>query len=71
MAKFVFILKGKNKGALTTDLLGEHFGHLKSLKHNGMLFLCGPFGDNDGVMQVIEANEENNYLLDREQTKHN
>jgi uncharacterized protein YciI len=102
MAKFIFILKDKQKGALTEDLLKNHIEHLKNYSQKGNLYLCGPFKDNDGGMQIfeaesreeaekyflqdpfikeyyrnytvyelIEANEENNWLLEDEQTKSN
>jgi uncharacterized protein YciI len=62
MAKFVFILGGKNKGTLTEDLLQSHIDHLKKYSQKGNLFLCGPFEDNNGAMQILEANSREEAL---------
>jgi uncharacterized protein YciI len=64
MAKFIFILSNKRKGKLTEELLNGHVKHLKDLKNKGLLFLCGPFEDNDGAIQILEAKTK------EEATKH-
>jgi len=66
MAKYVIILKDKKNGTLTTDLLKSHVEHLRNLHNKGVLFLCGPFKDNNGAMQILEAKsyeEAKAYLL--------
>lgn len=95
MKQFIILLKNKNRGQLNSELLHLHIEHLKELKLNNILILCGPFTDNDGAMKIIyaksmkeaeniankdpftydhyyqnyeihefiEANEDNNYLL--------
>lgn len=100
MKKYIIILSDKKKGTLNELLLNEHVMHLRDLKNKGFLFLCGPFSDNDGAMQIllasskekaielincdpfikdgyyqnytiqelIEANEENNFLMSDTQT---
>ncbi len=55
MKKFVVILKDKENGTLTKELLGQHVKHLKSLTALGKLYLCGPFADNDNALQIIIA----------------
>jgi uncharacterized protein YciI len=94
--KFVVILSGKKRGELTKALLNRHADHLRRLKREGKLFLCGPFQDDDGAIQILvcsgrdeainlvesdpfikegyyasyevhewlEANEENNWLIE-------
>ncbi|MEG0365526.1 MAG: YciI family protein [Coprobacillus sp.] len=103
MNKYVVILSNKAKGTLKEALLFEHVEHLKLLKKQGKLFICGPFEDNDNAIQIIiaknkreaeeiilsdpfivnhyyrdfsistliEANDENNYLMEDTQTKLN
>ena len=58
MNKFIAILKDKRKGSLTTELLNQHVEHLRTLTKAGHMFLCGPFKDNDGALQVIMANSK-------------
>ncbi len=103
MAKYILILKNKRKGTLTNELLQGHIDHLREQSSNGNIFLSGPFKDNDGAIQIIEAesktvaesivkkdpfvsekyyqayelnelieaNEENNWLSDDSQTNGN
>lgn len=100
MKKYIVLLSNKKRGTLQEELLLKHVDHLKALKEEGILFLCGPFQDNDGALQIllastkeevekrvledpfiqyayyqtytiselIEANEENNYLMEDTQT---
>jgi uncharacterized protein YciI len=58
MAKHVVLLRDKNKGTLTKELLLRHIGHLRSLKAEGRLHLCGPFKDDSGGFILIEAGSE-------------
>ena len=55
MSKFILILKHKRRGTLTNDLLQRHVAYLKKESAKGNIFLAGPFADNDGAMQIIEA----------------
>lgn len=55
MAKHVVLLRDKNRGTLTRDLLLRHVGHLKALRAEGRLHLCGPFKDDSGGFILIEA----------------
>lgn len=103
MEKYIVILSDKKQGNLNDYLLNKHVSHLRKLASAGSLFLCGPFQDNDGALQIllanskeeatemvnndpfikegyyqnytmhelIEGNEENNYLLDDAQTNIN
>lgn len=59
MAKFVVVLKDKQKGTLTQLLLEQHVAHLRRLKSLGKLPLCGPFADNDGAFLLIEGDSIN------------
>jgi len=101
--KFVIILKDKQKGSLTNELLEQHITHLRKLLKQGKLVICGPFKNDDAAIQIlvaeneveahtliksdpfikykyyksydifelIEANENNNWLMDNPQTKNN
>jgi uncharacterized protein YciI len=53
MTKFITILKDKKEGTLTTELLNRHVEHLRAQTQAGHIFLCGPFNDNNGALQVI------------------
>jgi len=97
MAKYVVIYEDERAGALPPDLLTAHVEHLQDLRSRGILFMCGPLKDSDGmallileadsqeevegyvlkdpfivekwyanhrIYEWIEANENNNYLLD-------
>jgi uncharacterized protein YciI len=55
MTKFIAILKEKKKGTLKPDLLNQHVNHLRELTKLGKMFLCGPFTNDDGALQVIIA----------------
>jgi len=94
MTKFIALFE-KNEKPIPKEVMASHIDHLKILKKNNKLFLCGPFKNNNGVIQIlladnyseaeqlvlrdpftsegvfakytlhelIEANEENNYLF--------
>lgn len=55
MSKFIVILSHKRVGTLTTDLLEKHVTHLRKLDQDEILYLCGPFTNNDGALQILEA----------------
>ncbi len=103
MKKFIVILQDKQNGTLTSELLKEHVNHLRYLTALNKLYLCGPFQNDDGALQIIiadkqeeakelvekdpfirdgyykkysiyeliEANEDNNWLCEDTQTKIN
>jgi uncharacterized protein YciI len=54
--KFIIILRNKRKGELQAELLRSHVNHLRELNKLGILFLCGPFADNNDAMKIIKAN---------------
>ena len=45
----------KNQKPLNEELIKEHVEHLKNLKSQGKLVLCGPFSDYPGGMVVYLA----------------
>ena len=59
MKKFIILLKDKQKGNLTNQLLEEHIAHLKNLKKSNQLILCGPFADNEEAIQIVTAPDFN------------
>lgn len=100
MAKFLCIYEPDKNGTWTNDLINKHVEHLRSMKHKGVLILCGILKEKQGgliileeksyeeaeihilqdplvinkcygytLCEFIEGNEENNYLLDGEQTE--
>jgi uncharacterized protein YciI len=103
MKKFVVVLKAKQRGTLTDNLLKAHVEHLQDLNRRGVLFICGPYTDNERALQIIiaddidkakayvesdpfvanryyadyelseliEANEQNNWLMKDDQTLSN
>lgn len=55
MKKFIALLSNKNKSNFSVELLNAHVEYLKKLHQEGRLFLCGPFEDNDGALQILLA----------------
>lgn len=55
MSKYVALLSGKKSNTLTDGLLSAHVAHLRAQQSAGHLILCGPFKDNDGALQILEA----------------
>lgn len=55
MKKFIIILRNKRKGELQAELLRLHVNHLRELNKQGVLFLCGPFADNNDAMKIVKA----------------
>jgi uncharacterized protein YciI len=55
MAKYVALLSGKKSHTLTDALLSAHVAHLRAQQSAGHLVLCGPLKDNDGALQILEA----------------
>ena len=55
MIKYVAILKEKRAGTLSEALLERHVAHLERLAGEGRLFLCGPFRDGHGAIQILLA----------------
>lgn len=56
MNKYIAMLKDKARGSLNDTLLNQHVSHLKRMNQEGKLFICGPFKDNDGAIQILLAN---------------
>lgn len=52
---FVYLMKNMNP--LNEEIVKGHVEHLKDLKSQGKLVLCGPFTDFPGGMVVIEAKD--------------
>lgn len=52
---FVYLMKNINP--LNEEIIKEHVEHLKELKRQGKLVLCGPFTDFPGGMVVITAKD--------------
>jgi uncharacterized protein YciI len=50
---YVYLMK--NLKPLNEEIVKEHVEHLKELKSQGKLVLCGPFTDYPGGMVVITA----------------
>ncbi|WOO34874.1 YciI family protein [Anaerocolumna sp. AGMB13020] len=53
---FVYLMKNQNQ--LKKELVEQHVEHLKQLKKEGRLILCGPFGDYPGGMVVFSAQDK-------------
>ena len=49
----------KNQKPLNSDIIKRHVEHLKVLKNQGKLILCGPFADYPGGMVIISAEDIN------------
>jgi uncharacterized protein YciI len=96
VTKFIALFEKSGK-SIPEELMIRHVEHLKNLKKNNSLLLCGPFKNSNGVIQIlladnyneakklalldpftaegifstytihelIEANDENNYLLSK------
>ncbi len=50
---YVYLMS--NQKPLNGELVKSHVEHLKELKRQGKLVLCGPFGDYPGGMVVFHA----------------
>lgn len=50
---YVYLMK--NEEPLNEELITKHVEHLKNLKSQGKLVLCGPFSDYPGGMVVFLA----------------
>lgn len=55
MAVFVVLLGDKKRGGLTEAVLHGHIEYLRCLSREERLLLCGPFGDEDGELQIVRA----------------
>ncbi|MDF2870603.1 MAG: hypothetical protein K0R05_2178 [Anaerocolumna sp.] len=53
---FVYLMKNQNQ--LNKELIEQHVEHLKKLKKENRLILCGPFGDYPGGMVVFSAQDK-------------
>jgi uncharacterized protein YciI len=57
MTTFVALLKNKKAENLSPNLLDAHIAYLREQTGLGRVKLCGPFADNDGALQLIEAKD--------------
>lgn len=57
MKYYVGILKDKNEALLTEALLREHVDHLKALRAEGLLQLCGPLTGRGQAMQLLRSDD--------------
>ncbi len=55
MGTFVVLLRNKDKGHLTEELLQRHITYLQQLDQDGKLVLCGPFASNADAIQILRA----------------
>jgi uncharacterized protein len=55
MKSFLVTLKEKSQRPLSEALCHAHVEHLKQLKQQGHLIVCGPFTDNAGAVLILQA----------------
>lgn len=60
MNKYIVMLSDKKRSVFTRALLIRHIEHLRELSETKRLFLCGPFKDNDGALQILIADSKEN-----------
>jgi uncharacterized protein YciI len=53
VTKFIVIFDGKSEKKLSVDLSKRHVDHVKNLDARNVLFLCGPFKNREGIMQIL------------------
>lgn len=53
----IFLDKVENK-TTSPQVIQRHIEHLKNLKSQGKLVLCGPFTDHDSGMVVVKAKDK-------------
>jgi uncharacterized protein YciI len=66
MIKFIVLYEKNTDKICTRELFVRHAEHLRNLKKKDILFLCGPFKDNNGVIQILKAKsykEAEQYVL--------
>jgi uncharacterized protein YciI len=66
MTKFIVLCEKNIDKPCGRELFVRHVEHLKNLKKKDILFLCGPFKDNNGVIQILKAEsykEAEQYVL--------
>jgi uncharacterized protein YciI len=57
VTKFIVIFDSKSDKPLSKELQADHVAHIKNLDSNNILFLCGPFRNREGVMQILLADD--------------
>lgn len=55
MKYYVGILKDKQEALLTEPLLREHVAHLRNLREQGLLQLCGPLTGRGKALQLLRS----------------
>ena len=66
MSKYVVMYRYTGKTDEAPGLVDSHIDHLKKLRQEGILFLCGLLKENDGAMLILEADsfgEAEGYIL--------
>ena len=62
MAKYVVIYEDERTDVLAHDLLKEHVEYLRDLSSQGIIFMCGPLKNNEGLygkgMLIFIANSQ-------------
>lgn len=57
---YIYIMDDQNP--LNKTVIFEHVQHLKQLRSEGKLVLCGPFSDHPGGMVVLQASSKEEAL---------
>ena len=57
-AVYAYLMTRKDPEKMSRPLVEEHVAHLKQLRAQGKLVICGPFLNYDGGMVVIRAGSE-------------
>lgn len=53
--KYLYVMLMDNKKVLNSEIVQKHVSHLQSLEQNGKLYLCGPFSDYAGGIEILIA----------------
>lgn len=53
----IYVYLMKNQKPFDNDIIKSHVEHLRTLKNQGKLVLCGPFSDYHGGMVIISAED--------------
>lgn len=53
--KYLYIMLMDNKKSLNLEIVQKHVDHLRSLEQNKRLYLCGPFSDYAGGIEILIA----------------
>ncbi len=53
--KYLYVMLMENRRNLNLEIVQKHVNHLRSLEQNGKLYLCGPFTDYAGGIEILVA----------------